>query len=77
MRNVWSVPDTGTLLGWVTAAGFRSARIVDITPTTIAEQRRTAWMPGESLAAALDPADQTRTIEGLPAPVRCIVIAVK
>lgn len=77
MRNVWLVPDTGTLLDCVTTAGFRNARIVDVTPTTVAEQRSTAWMPAESLAAALDPADPTRTIEGLPAPVRCIVIAVK
>jgi tRNA (mo5U34)-methyltransferase len=75
MRNVWSIPDIGTLLDWVTAAGFRNARIVDVTPTTVAEQRSTAWMPTESLAAALDPADPTRTVEGLPAPVRCIVIA--
>jgi tRNA (mo5U34)-methyltransferase len=77
MRNVRSVPDPGTLLGWVTAAGFGNAHIVDVTPTTVAEQRSTAWMPGESLAAALDPADQTRTVEGLPAPLRCVAIAVK
>jgi tRNA (mo5U34)-methyltransferase len=77
MRNVWSIPDPATLLDWIAAAGFRDARIVDITPTTVAEQRSTSWMPAESLAAALDPTDPSRTVEGLPAPVRCIVIARK
>jgi len=77
MRNVWSIPDCATLLEWVGAAGFCDARIVDITPTTVAEQRSTPWMPAESLAAALDPTDPSHTVEGLPAPVRCIVIATK
>jgi tRNA (mo5U34)-methyltransferase len=77
MRNVWSIPNAATLLDWVAAAGFCDARIVDITPTTVAEQRSTPWMPAESLAEALDRADPSRTVEGLPAPVRCIVIAGK
>jgi tRNA (mo5U34)-methyltransferase len=77
MRNVWSIPDTATLLEWVAAAGFCEGRIVDSTPTTVAEQRSTSWMPAESLAQALDPQNPARTVEGLPAPVRCIVIAVK
>lgn len=77
MRNVRSIPNTTALLEWIGAAGFCAARIVDITPTTVDEQRTTAWMPSESLAAALDPGDPSRTVEGLPAPVRCIVIAGK
>jgi tRNA (mo5U34)-methyltransferase len=77
MRNVWSIPDRTTLLEWIAAAGFCDARIVDVTPTTVAEQRSTPWMPAESLAAALDKADPSRTVEGYPAPVRCIVIAKK
>ncbi|MFM7120464.1 MAG: tRNA 5-methoxyuridine(34)/uridine 5-oxyacetic acid(34) synthase CmoB [Gammaproteobacteria bacterium] len=77
MRNVWHVPAPETLAGWVRSAGLLDARVVDITTTTTDEQRRTAWMTFESLADALDPTDSTRTIEGLPAPERAIVLARK
>jgi tRNA (mo5U34)-methyltransferase len=77
MRNVWHIPSRTTLEGWISAAGFESIRVVDVTPTTVAEQRTTEWMPFESLADALDPHDAQRTIEGHPAPVRCVVIARK
>jgi tRNA (mo5U34)-methyltransferase len=49
--------------------------VVDETATTPSEQRSTAWMRFESLEQALDPEDGSRTVEGLPAPVRAIVIA--
>ncbi|NNK33443.1 MAG: tRNA 5-methoxyuridine(34)/uridine 5-oxyacetic acid(34) synthase CmoB [Xanthomonadales bacterium] len=75
MRNVWSIPGTDRLLDWVRAAGFSDARVVDITETTVEEQRRTEWMRFESLAEALDPEDETRTIEGWPAPVRAVITA--
>ena len=74
MRNVWHIPDSKTLEAWVAQAGFRSARIVDITPTTTDEQRTTPWMRFGSLAEALTP-DRTHTIEGHPAPVRSTMIA--
>ena len=77
MRNVWQIPDTVTLLRWITDAGFCEPRVVDVTATTTAEQRTTPWMPFESLAQALDPQDTSRTIEGYPAPTRCFVIAGK
>ena len=77
MRNVWHIPDTETLETWIAAAGFVNVRIADITPTTTAEQRTTAWMRFGSLAEALAPNDPTRTIEGYPAPVRCTVVARK
>jgi tRNA (mo5U34)-methyltransferase len=75
MRNVWAIPGTGRLLGWIKDAGFSEPRLVDITPTTIQEQRSTAWMTFESLEQALDPSEPSKTVEGLPAPVRAIVIA--
>lgn len=75
MRNVWAIPGTGRLLNWVEEAGFGRPRVVDVTPTTVGEQRPTAWMTFESLQQALDPSDRSRTVEGLPAPVRAIVIA--
>jgi tRNA (mo5U34)-methyltransferase len=77
MRNVWQIPARATLERWVAAAGFRSIRVVDVTVTTVTEQRTTRWMPFASLADALDPLDPRRTIEGHPAPVRCVVIAEK
>jgi tRNA (mo5U34)-methyltransferase len=66
-----------TLESWIANAGFTAIRTVDITPTTISEQRTTPWMRFASLAAALDPLDPRRTIEGHPAPVRCVLIAKK
>jgi tRNA (mo5U34)-methyltransferase len=75
MRNVWAIPGTERLCGWVRKAGFRSVEVVDETATTPSEQRSTAWMRFESLEQALDPEDGSRTVEGLPAPVRAIVIA--
>ena len=77
MRNVWSIPGPERLAGWVRDAGFREARIVDVTPTTVAEQRRTEWMRFESLADFLDPADPSRTVEGYPAPVRAVCVAIR
>ncbi len=84
MRNVWAIPGTARLLRWAGLAGFRGARVVDVTPTTPDEQRSTDWMQFESLADALDAlpgatADEDngagRTVEGHPAPIRAIVIA--
>ncbi len=75
MRNVWAVPGTDRLLNWARSAGFRRIEVVDTTRTTIEEQRSTAWMRFDSLAEAIDPADQEKTIEGHPAPVRALLIA--
>jgi len=75
MRNVWTIPGTEHLLTWVEKAGFRKAEVVDVTATTTSEQRSTQWMSFESLEQALDPDDSSLTIEGLPAPVRAILIA--
>ena len=77
MRNVWSIPTPELLVRWVDDAGLRDARIVDVTPTTVAEQRRTEWMRFESLADFLDPADPSRTVEGHPAPVRAVCVATR
>lgn len=75
MRNVWQIPGCETLLGWLAQTGFGSARVVDTSVTTSAEQRRTEWMRFESLADFLDPADPSRTVEGHPAPRRVVVVA--
>ncbi len=75
MRNVWCVPSPATVLNWLASAGLENPRLVDDTVTTTAEQRRTEWMRFESLADFLDAADQTRTVEGYPAPRRGIFLA--
>lgn len=75
MNNVWFLPASSTLQGWLQRAGFDDVRIVDVTPTTTAEQRRTPWMTFDSLEQALDPADPSRTVEGLPAPLRATLVA--
>ena len=75
MRNVWHVPAQRQLAHWMAECGFQDVRIVDTTVTTTAEQRSTDWMRFESLAEALDPMDATRTVEGYPAPKRCVLIA--
>lgn len=75
MRNVWFIPSGPTLTAWLQRCGYREARLVDVTPTTTAEQRATDWMHFQSLADFLDPDDHSRTIEGYPAPRRAIFVA--
>lgn len=77
MRNVWFIPSIPMLKVWLKRTGFRNVQVIDVSATTIEEQRRTDWMTFESLADFLDPADQTRTIEGHPAPVRAMILAHK
>ena len=77
MNNVHAIPSLTRLEQWVQAAGFENIRIVDVTATTIDEQRCTDWMQFESLADFLDKEDRNKTIEGHPAPVRAILIADK
>lgn len=73
MRNVWHLPTVPALESWLQDAGLQNIRLVDISRTTVDEQRTTPWMPFESLAEALDPDDSSLTIEGLPAPVRAVL----
>ena len=75
MRNVWFIPSAGALQLWLEKCGFKDVRIVDVSLTTVDEQRATNWMQFESLADFLDPLDQTRTIEGYPRPLRAVLLA--
>jgi tRNA (mo5U34)-methyltransferase len=75
MRNVWFLPSCETLVAWLKRCGFVDMRVVDVSVTTTAEQRSTAWMPFESLQDCLDPSNPALTVEGLPAPKRAIIIA--
>lgn len=77
MRNVWFLPSCPTLLRWLDRTGFRNARVVDVSDTSIEEQRSTDWMRFNSLTDFLDPEDPTKTIEGYPGPKRATIIAEK
>ena len=74
MRNVWAIPSTKMLARWLQQAGAREIRLLDVSRTTPREQRATEWMQFESLADFLDPTDDSKTIEGHPAPRRAIFI---
>ena len=73
MPNVWFVPSCDTVIDWLEQCGFRAAEVVDVSITTVAEQRQTRWMPFDSLPQALVATNPELTIEGLPAPRRAII----
>ena len=75
MRNVWFLPSCDALVLWLQRCGFKNVRVVDVTKTSIEEQRATDWMAFDSLEAFLDPHDQSKTIEGYPGPMRAVVLA--
>lgn len=77
MKNVWFIPSTIELVRWLERCGFNHVKMVDSSPTTVLEQRTTEWMPFESLANCLDMTNSERTVEGLPAPKRAIILATK
>jgi tRNA (mo5U34)-methyltransferase len=70
MKNVHAIPSVPLLARWLRESGFDDLTVLDVSPTTLQEQRRTAWMRFESLADFLDPDDPGRTVEGYPAPLR-------
>ena len=75
MSNVWFVPTIGTLEQWLNRCGFQNVRVIDESVTTTNEQRKTEWMPFDSLEDAIDKSDPSKTIEGLPALKRVVIIA--
>lgn len=77
MRNVWFLPSVAALELWVRRAGFRDVKCVDVSYTTPDEQRSTDWMRYQSLEHFLDPEDHSKTVEGLPAPMRAVITARK
>ena len=77
MRNVWFLPSVPALELWLRRAGFVDVRCVDVSTTSVEEQRATDWMRFQSLPDFLDPADHSLTVEGLPAPTRAVLLARK
>ncbi len=77
MRGVWFMPTIGMLKRWLDRTGFADVMVIDVSVTDENEQRRTDFMPFESLRDFLDPADPNRTVEGHPRPVRVALSAVR
>ncbi|NOQ81780.1 MAG: tRNA 5-methoxyuridine(34)/uridine 5-oxyacetic acid(34) synthase CmoB [Methylophaga sp.] len=75
MRNVWFFPTVATMELWLRRCGFKNVRCVDVSTTSLDEQRATHWMTFESLTDFLDPEDKSKTIEGYPAPCRAVFTA--
>ncbi|MDT8380325.1 MAG: tRNA 5-methoxyuridine(34)/uridine 5-oxyacetic acid(34) synthase CmoB [Desulfotignum sp.] len=75
MRNVYFIPDLSVMSSWLSRVGFKEIRCVDVSPTTLEEQRKTGWIQTESLSDFLDQDDPAKTVEGYPAPVRAVFMA--
>ena len=74
MRNVYLLPTLDGLRALAERAGFVGFEEIHTGPTSLDEQRVTRWTTERSLADWLDPDDPSRTIEGLPAPVRSVCL---
>jgi tRNA (mo5U34)-methyltransferase len=77
MGNVWFLPSCDMLKLWLDKLGYKNIQVVDVTRTTVEEQRSTEWMTFQSLPDFLDPEDSSKSIEGYPAPTRAILTANK
>ena len=75
MRNVYFIPSVPTMINWLNKCGFTEVKLVDLSTTSLDEQRKTEWMTSDSLADFLDPNDITKTVEGYPAPMRAVFTA--
>ena len=75
MNNVWFIPSRGTLEQWLIRCGFNNINVLDTSTTTTFEQRKTKWMPFDSLHEGLDRSNSALTIEGYPSPRRIIITA--
>jgi tRNA (mo5U34)-methyltransferase len=73
MRNVYFLPSLSCLKNLCMRSGWRWDAVIDVSLTTVQEQRRTDWIKTDSLMDFLDPKDPTKTIEGYPAPLRALV----
>lgn len=75
MGNVWCIPSVAALQLWLSKMRFGDVQCIDVSVTTVEEQRQTEWMTFQSLADFLDPTDHRKTVEGYPAPCRAVFTA--
>jgi len=75
--NIYFVPTVPALINWCHRAGFESVEVLETMVTEHNEQRRTDWIDTQSLEDFLDPTDESKTVEGYPAPKRVYIKAIK
>ena len=75
--NIYFVPTIKALKHWCLRAGFESFEVLETSRTDSLEQRKTDWIEGQSLEDFLDPEDESKTVEGYPAPQRVYVRLIK
>ena len=74
MRNVFFIPSISVLMTWLKQSKFVDCQVLDVSHTSMAEQRVTPWSSGQSFADYVLP-DGSATIEGYPPPFRAVVRA--
>jgi tRNA (mo5U34)-methyltransferase len=75
--NIYFIPTIPALKNWLIRAGFENIEVLATVVTTTDEQRATVWSFDESLENFLDPNDNSKTVEGYPAPKRVYIKARK
>lgn len=75
--NIYFVPTVSALKNWCYRAGFEHVEVLETMVTEGNEQRKTEWIDTQSLEDYLDPEDETKTVEGYPAPKRVYIKAIK
>ena len=75
--NIYFIPTVTTLSNWCHRAGFDRVEVLEIKKTELNEQRKTEWIESQSLDDFLDPDDESKTVEGYPAPKRVYIKAYK
>jgi tRNA (mo5U34)-methyltransferase len=75
--NIYFVPTVSALKNWCFRAGFETVEVLETMKTESNEQRKTEWIDTQSLEDCLDPDDDTKTVEGYPAPKRVYIKALK
>lgn len=66
MKNIYFIPSVAALINWLEKIGFRNVRCVDVSTTSLHEQRKTDWLENESLVDFLDHSVNSKTIEVIP-----------
>ncbi len=74
-KGYWFLPSLSVLQHWITRSKFEILYSGNMVATQQNEQKKSIWIRGESLEHFLDPNDNTKTIEGYPAPHRVLIIA--
>ncbi|HHB95248.1 MAG TPA: tRNA 5-methoxyuridine(34)/uridine 5-oxyacetic acid(34) synthase CmoB [Campylobacterales bacterium] len=75
--NIYFIPTVNALKNWCYRAGFEEVEVLEISKTKLEEQRKTEWINTESLDDFLDNEDNSKTVEGYPAPKRVYIKAKK